>query len=287
MILSAALLLAAAPSAEPLQRQAKPLRRISELFSDADYPVDALIRHAQGRTRFELFTDDKGVPYSCRILESAKEPSLDRVTCDLLMARARFTPALDLKGVAIPGSFVGSVVWRLPEDSAEILPFSATRRVMRVYPTAAGVSHCELTVDGRPWPRLTREQCLPLASREAIDFAESLKLTVPVTIVDTFDPDGDKDEGPDPAYGTVLTEMTIALRIDEAGKVIFCQTVGFRPLPDMPSRAMNEPDLCKDLDVQTWKYEPSPGKAARSGRFRSRVYVGEDPADAKPSRRDR
>jgi hypothetical protein len=258
------------------------------LFSDSDYPVDALIRHAEGRTKFELFIDDKGLPYACRILETAKEPSLDRVTCDLLMARARFEPALNAQGVAVPDSLVGAIVWRLPDKASELMPFKSTRRVMRIYPGTAGVSHCELTEDGHAWPRLTRDQCLPLASREAIDFAESHELTVPLTIVDTFKPDGRKGEEHGQAYGTIATEMTIALRIGADGKVIFCQPISFQPLPDLQWQSVRQPDLCKDLEVEGWKFEPiADHTVVRSGRFTTRVYFGQDPAQAKLSREAR
>ncbi len=266
MILSAAVLLITVPTVQSAQlgRRAKPLRPLLELVTPADYPVDAIIRKASGRARFELAIDDNGVPYSCRILETAKEPSLDRVTCDIFMARAKFEPALDANGRPVPDYYAGAVQWRLPHGETDVVPFAPSRRVMRVYSTAAGVSHCDLTVNDYAWPRLTRDQCLAMAGREAIDFVEQNKMTAPMTVIDTFSPHGHNSEKDDEAYGAVELEMTVALQIGGDGKVTYCQPISSRSLPDV------QPNLCETLEIT---FTPAHESAVvRSGKFTSRVH---------------
>ena len=47
---------------------------------------------------------------------SASHAELDSTTCAVLTRRARFTPATDETGAKVPGSFSGTVTWRLPQD---------------------------------------------------------------------------------------------------------------------------------------------------------------------------
>ncbi len=273
MILSAALLLIAVPTVQGAQlgRRAKPLRPLLELVTPADYPVDAIIRKASGRARFELAIDDNGVPYSCRILETAKEPSLDRVTCDVFMARAKVRAGGDANGRPVPDYYAAAVQWRLPEEATDVVPFAPSRRVMRVYSTTAGVSHCDLTTNDYAWPRLTRDQCLAMAGREAIDFVEQKKMTAPMTIIDTFSPHGHKAGTDEQAYGTAEIEMTVALQIGGDGKVTFCQPISSRSLPDV------QPNLCKTLEITfTPADEPA---VVRSGQFATRVYFEKPSAE--------
>jgi hypothetical protein len=278
MILSATLLLITVPTVQSVQlgRRAKPLRPLAELFTSEDYPVDAIIRKAEGRTGFELAIDSNGAPYSCRILEATKEPSLDRVACDVLMARAKFEPALDAKGRPVPDTYAARVVWVLPEDAPDVIPFEPSRRVVRVYSTAAGVSHCDLTEDDYAWPRLTRDQCLSMAGREVVDFAEQRKMTAPMTIIETFSPHGREAGKDEQAYGTVAMEMTAALRIGGDGEVTYCQPGSSKLLPDVPSQAQRQPNLCEDLKIHDWKFTPADDPAVvRSGQFTTRIYFGE------------
>ena len=42
-------------------------------------------------------------------------PGLDAATCDKLARRAKFDPASDETGAAVPGTYTGAVRWQIPE----------------------------------------------------------------------------------------------------------------------------------------------------------------------------
>src|SRR5688572_16759769 len=71
-------------------------------FSAGDYPQDALRAGEHGQVRFTLDVDAAGLPTNCTITTSSGFPRLDAQTCELLKLRARFTPARDPDGQAVP-----------------------------------------------------------------------------------------------------------------------------------------------------------------------------------------
>jgi protein TonB len=87
---------------------------IRTLFSADDYPADAQRNGEEGTVQAELAVDSKGRVTGCTIVRSSGHASLDETTCSILQRRARFTPARDANGEAIPDSVVTPpVVWRL------------------------------------------------------------------------------------------------------------------------------------------------------------------------------
>jgi len=86
------------------------------LFSDDAYPADAIRAGEQGRTLALLHIDATGLPEGCDISVSSGSTSLDRTTCALLIKGARFHPARDANGVAVPGDYSVPVRWVLPES---------------------------------------------------------------------------------------------------------------------------------------------------------------------------
>jgi TonB family protein len=105
----AALLLttSAAPPAPPAPRGT-----LAQLFSDADYPTDALRRHEQGKVDFRLDIDAAGAVAGCTVTHSSGSASLDEATCRILRERARFRPARDADGKARTDRFEGHIIWR-------------------------------------------------------------------------------------------------------------------------------------------------------------------------------
>src|SRR5437763_17010618 len=71
------------------------------LFSDDDYPPDAVAKGEEGTVQADLAVDKRGRVTQCTILKSAGE-TLDRATCQALQRRARFTPALGSPGKPVP-----------------------------------------------------------------------------------------------------------------------------------------------------------------------------------------
>ena len=283
MILPAALLSMTVPTVQATggARPAMPLRPLVELISPEDYPVDAIIRNAEGRTRFQLAIDEKGAPYGCRILESAREPSLDRATCDIFMARAKFQPAIDAKGQPVPDTYANVVDWRLPEAAGGVIPFEPIRTVVTVYSTAEGVSHCEMRENDFKWPRLSRDQCVSMANREMVDLAEYHKTPSTITLVTTFSPHGPPAPTEEQADGLLALEAMATVQIGTDGRVTFCQTLGFNTAMDLPRQA-TEPDICEDFGLRDLMFPPTGGPGdARSARWTVRLYITPRLADGK------
>ena len=86
------------------------------LISSDDYPQDALDRNEQGTTSFRLDIDLRGRVTACTIVTSSGSASLDKATCRIMKARARFTPAVDQSGHAVASTFSRSITWRIADS---------------------------------------------------------------------------------------------------------------------------------------------------------------------------
>jgi periplasmic protein TonB len=84
------------------------------LLTTDDYPRDARAARAEGRVSFRLEISPQGRVVGCAITGSSGFASIDRATCRLLRARARYRPARDAAGNAVAGTDNGWVDWRLP-----------------------------------------------------------------------------------------------------------------------------------------------------------------------------
>jgi TonB family protein len=76
-----------------------------------DYPAQALRDKMVGATRFEIAISETGAARGCTIIKSSGHDVLDRTTCDLVMKRARFTPARDDADKPVPGVWRHLVGW--------------------------------------------------------------------------------------------------------------------------------------------------------------------------------
>lgn len=94
-----------------------PLGSQGNWVTTEDYPSRALRYEEQSVVGFQLHVDPTGVPTSCKVVETSKSDALDTKTCNLLMERARFAPALDDAGNPTEGSYRNSVRWTIPEDA--------------------------------------------------------------------------------------------------------------------------------------------------------------------------
>jgi TonB family protein len=78
-----------------------------------DYPPELWAQGHEGRAGIAVPVDRTGRPTACRITESSGHPALDAKTCELVLARARFQPALDPGGDPVAGEYLGSYSWRI------------------------------------------------------------------------------------------------------------------------------------------------------------------------------
>lgn len=95
---------------------AQPIVPLQDLFTQDDYPTASLAKGESGAVAFTYTVDPDGIVRTCKIASSSGYPELDKVTCELLIARARYTPARDASGKAIVSTFTRRVVWSLPKD---------------------------------------------------------------------------------------------------------------------------------------------------------------------------
>lgn len=109
----AALALAATAPAPAPPVAPGPIGQATMITAD-DYPVEALRQHQQGVVGFALDVDALGNVTDCRVTRSSGYDSLDRGTCRLLMARARYAPRPDEHNLARPFTVTSAMTWRLP-----------------------------------------------------------------------------------------------------------------------------------------------------------------------------
>jgi TonB family protein len=126
-------------------------------FSNDDYPADAVRGGQAGQVNFSVQVDAKGAPSSCSIAKSSGSPSLDAVTCSIIMRKAHFVPAHGPSGSNIASRYDGRVSWSLPAP-----PSNALNSVVEL---GGSIEHprCALVVDGKP-RQLIPEMCRSLAS---------------------------------------------------------------------------------------------------------------------------
>lgn len=89
-------------------------RSIVSLFSDGDYPSDAIRAEQQGRVEARLTIGPDGKPVNCTILRSSGSAALDSQTCAIPMRRARFQPALDQTGKPLTAPLLFIINWSIP-----------------------------------------------------------------------------------------------------------------------------------------------------------------------------
>jgi hypothetical protein len=94
-----------------LTKRAAPLTKPSTWILSEDYPSSMLVRGKQALVNFRLNVDAEGLPTACEVQRSYSDPEFDRVTCNHLMKRARFSPALDESGRAVQSYYLNSVSW--------------------------------------------------------------------------------------------------------------------------------------------------------------------------------
>jgi hypothetical protein len=96
---------------EALSKHPVPVTSLTKWLTPPDYPKEALAIGASAIVRFRIIVGADGLPTKCAIQQATLSPEFTKLTCDLLMARARFTPALDREGKPIASFYTNSVRW--------------------------------------------------------------------------------------------------------------------------------------------------------------------------------
>jgi protein TonB len=112
--LSCLLAIAAAPPRQPPAQRAVPAGAgLVRLLTTDDYPRAALGNEEQGTVGIRLDIDAAGRVVSCTVTQSSGSDSLDTTTCQLMLERARFVPARNRRGHAVPDTYVQKIGWRI------------------------------------------------------------------------------------------------------------------------------------------------------------------------------
>lgn len=96
---------------EALTRRPVPVTSPTNWLTPNDYPNESLAIGASAIVRFRIMVDAHGLPTKCAIQQATQSPEFTKLTCDLLMRRARFTPALDHEGEPVASFYNNSVRW--------------------------------------------------------------------------------------------------------------------------------------------------------------------------------
>ena len=98
-----------------LPTPAIPLKPLHTLFSDEDYPGQAVAEGKEGISGFTLFVDEKGVLKDCSVDQTSGIATLDAMGCGLLLQRAKFTPASDAAGKPVRSVTCTRISWRMAD----------------------------------------------------------------------------------------------------------------------------------------------------------------------------
>lgn len=129
-------------------RVAIPAGNPGEWATSNDYPIQALREGREGITGFRIMVGPDGRPAGCDITSSSGSPDLDSVTCELLVERALFKPALDIKGKPTTGSYSSRVRWVIPKGPTQIEP--SHHSVSFIVEADGTATNCAETRDGVP-----------------------------------------------------------------------------------------------------------------------------------------
>jgi TonB family protein len=91
-------------------------KNLLRAVKDRDYPAAAIRRGEQGATGIRLMVGADGSLRDCHVVESSGSTILDQTTCEIILKRAKFEPALDRSGTPVPSLTFTRVQWALPSS---------------------------------------------------------------------------------------------------------------------------------------------------------------------------
>jgi TonB family protein len=161
-----------------------------QLFTDDDYPKEAIRTGEQGTVAFQLEIGTDGLVAACTVTSSSGSAILDSTTCRLLQQRAKFTPAKSSLGKPVTDTYAGRITWRLPEDATESsnLP-PAAEAAMQLWSACATGEAAKLVPSPLPAGQVTQRALAACAALEALatrELMEALKDSSPSRAVLAF-----------------------------------------------------------------------------------------------------
>ena len=99
------------------------------VFSSDDYPSEAMKRSQGGTAQFQLLIDEKGRVAGCDVVRQSGVPVLDAMSCQVIMERAKFSPAIDAQGKPIRDVVTTPpIVWKIDKQVSPLLAPTLTGR---------------------------------------------------------------------------------------------------------------------------------------------------------------
>lgn len=84
------------------------------VFRVADYPARAIAKGEQGTVRATLVIDTQGKAKKCLVYRSSGSKLLDKTTCDVMLDRAKFKPAMSDSGEPTPSLYIAPPIrWEI------------------------------------------------------------------------------------------------------------------------------------------------------------------------------
>jgi TonB family protein len=259
---------------ESRSTRVRPLEPMASWFSDMDYPVDAMLRDAQGLVRFRLWVDESGHPRDCKILQSSNDPSLDAATCSILLARGRFEPAHDSAGRPVVDTITSRVRWALPDEAQSWMPFIPVRVVSMLHATAAGEIECSIGTSGPLVRAPASEECGFFAGSGIGARMRASRVDAAATFIFTSVPRaGSLPPVAEADYGALIYEGSAQMSIAPSGYVTDCRVIRNHV-------ALTTADIATPTDICAARppvpgpaYAPAPGSTEfRSARVTVSIY---------------
>lgn len=75
-----------------------PIGNITGIFEADDYPAEALVEKVEGAVQYTLLIDENGAVVGCDPIMATRAPILELMGCQVIMRRAKYTPARDRAG---------------------------------------------------------------------------------------------------------------------------------------------------------------------------------------------
>lgn len=192
----------------------------ADIFSDDDYPTDAIAEGAQGIVKVELDLDRQGKVTACTIAKTSGHASLDTKTCEIFVERGRATMVGSKNH--FPATMTSRVRWVLPEG----IYFGDWFYEVRVR-TAGNEGEVSCTeVNGEAAREFDSDQCLAITSvlsslRDGAPLSAKGGATFGHGLIQGTDLDGVESK----MFGTILVRSAARISVNDSGQVIACEEV--------------------------------------------------------------
>ena len=102
---------------KPQPVRAKPIGSPATWVMASDYPAESRAAGESGSVTTRIEVDATGKVTGCTVATSSGYPRLDQKTCELVMQRGKYEPALSPKGKAIPSTSMLRFAWSATSGS--------------------------------------------------------------------------------------------------------------------------------------------------------------------------